>query len=67
MDVKMAFLYRGIEEDIFVEQPTGQDDGSRRACRLNKALYGLKQSPQVWYKTLAAFLGTLGFRPLTSD
>ena len=55
---KTAFLNEGIEEDIFVEQPTDQDDGSGRLCRLYIVLYGLKQSPRVWYKTLAAFLGT---------
>ena len=67
MDVETAFLYGGIEEDIFVEQSTGQDDGFGRVCRLNKALYGLKQSPRVWYKTLAAFLESLGFRLLDAD
>ena len=42
--VKTAFLNEGIEEDIFVEQPTGQDDGSgdytactRYSTGLNKA------------------------------
>jgi hypothetical protein len=42
MDVKTAFLYGTLDEEIFVEQPEGLDDGTGRVCRLNKALYGLK-------------------------
>ena len=67
MDVKTAFLYGDIDEEIFVEQPTELGDGSDRVCRLNKALYGLKQSPRIWYNTLSNFLDTLGFKALDSD
>ena len=47
MDVKTAFLYKTLDEEIFVEQLEGLEDGTGRVCRLNKALYGLKQSPRV--------------------
>lgn len=67
MDVKTAFLYGEVEEEIYMEQPIGFSDGTDRVCKLNKALYGLKQSPRVWYKTLADFLQELGFRPLDAD
>jgi transposase InsO family protein len=67
MDVKTAFLYGAVQEDIFVEQPHGLSDGSGRVCKLNKALYGLKQSPRVWYKTLSTFLCEAGFTPLDAD
>jgi hypothetical protein len=67
MDVKTAFLYGLVEEEIYVEQPDELGDGSGRVCRLNKALYGLKQSPRIWYETLSTFLETLGFKALTSD
>lgn len=67
MDVKTAFLYGNIEEDIYVEQPDHFDDNSKRVCKLKKALYGLKQSPRVWYQTLATFLTSLGYAPLDSD
>jgi len=53
--------------EIYVEQPVGLEDGTKRVCRLNKALYGLKQSPRIWYRTLALFLKGLGFLPLLSD
>lgn len=67
MDVKTAFLYGSVDEDIYVEQPTGFEDGTGMICKLNKALYGLKQAPRVWYKTLTDFLSTLGFHPIASD
>lgn len=67
LDVRTAFLYRNINEEIFVEQPTGQEDGSNRVCLLNKALYGLKQAPRIWFLTLATFLKELGFSSLLAD
>ena len=47
MDVKTAFLYSNVQEDIFVEQLHSLGDNSGQVCKLNKALYGLKQSSQV--------------------
>jgi hypothetical protein len=67
MDVKIAFLYSNIEEDIFVEQPHGLGDNSGQVYKLNKALYSLKQSPRVWYKTLSQFLHKASFTPLDTN
>ena len=67
LDVRTAFLYRAIDEEIFVEQPIGQEDGSSRVCLLNKALYGLKQAPRIWFFTLTTFLKELGFSSLTAE
>lgn len=69
MDVKTAFLYGNVEEEVYVEQPTGYEegDGTEDVCVLDKALYGLKQSPRIWYNTLTGFLQSLGFEPLDSD
>ena len=66
MDVITAFLYGDVEEEIYVELPTGYKQGTK-ICRLRKALYGLKQSPRVWYNTLASFLKEHGFVPLDAD
>src|SRR5438552_4024639 len=52
MDVKTAFLYGNVDEEIYVEQPMVFEDRTSRVCKLNKALYGLKQSPRIWYNTL---------------
>ena len=67
MDVKTAFLYGEIDEEIYLQQPIGFDDKSGRVCKLNKALYGLKQSPRIWYSALSTFLLEIGFKPLDSD
>jgi hypothetical protein len=48
MDVKTAFLYGTLDEEIFMEQPEGFVDGIGQVCRPNKALYSLKQSLRVW-------------------
>jgi hypothetical protein len=68
MDVKTAFLYGEVEEDIYVEQPDGfAREGDDMVCQLTKALYGLKQSPRIWYYTLTTFLESLGFEALSTD
>ncbi|CAI7818238.1 unnamed protein product [Closterium sp. NIES-53] len=62
MDVKTAFLYGVVDEEIYMKQPDGYDDGSGRVCRLNKAIYGLKQAPRCWYARLVEALEALGFK-----
>ncbi|CAI7862268.1 unnamed protein product [Closterium sp. NIES-53] len=62
MDVKMALLYDVVDEEIYMKQPEGYDDGSGRVCRLNKAIYGLKQAPRCWYARLLEALEALGFK-----
>ena len=47
IDVKTAFLYRLLNEDIYVHQAEGFEDGSSQVYKLNKALYRLKQPPRV--------------------
>ncbi|CAI7859548.1 unnamed protein product [Closterium sp. NIES-54] len=42
MDVTTVFLNVILEEEIFMAQPEGFDDGSGRVLQLKKALYGLK-------------------------
>ena len=67
MDVKTAFLYGRVDEEIYVEQPTGLDDGSTRVCKLKKALYGLKQSSRIWYETITTFFKSHEFVPVNAD
>jgi hypothetical protein len=40
MNVKIVFLYRDIDKDIWIELPTGY--GVSGTAKLRKALYGLK-------------------------
>ncbi|GJX90538.1 putative ribonuclease H-like domain-containing protein [Tanacetum coccineum] len=52
MDVKSAFLYGKIEEEIYVCQPLGFEDPDfpDRVYKVEKALYGLHQAPRAWDK-----------------
>ncbi|GJY16639.1 putative ribonuclease H-like domain-containing protein [Tanacetum coccineum] len=58
MDVKSAFLYRKIEEEVYVCQPPGFEDPDfpDRVYKVEKALYGLHQAPRAWYETLSTYL-----------
>ncbi|CAI7735426.1 unnamed protein product [Closterium sp. NIES-54] len=67
MDVTTAFLNGILEEEIFLVQPEGFDDGSCRVLKLKKALHGLKQAPRQWYLKLRGVLEEIGFTPSTSN
>ncbi|GJR56290.1 putative ribonuclease H-like domain-containing protein [Tanacetum coccineum] len=58
MDVKSAFLYGTIEEEVYVTQPPGFKDPDHpdKVYKVVKALYGLHQAPRAWYETLANYL-----------
>nr|GEV20616.1 ribonuclease H-like domain-containing protein [Tanacetum cinerariifolium] len=49
MDVKSAFLYETIEEEVYVCQPPGFKDSNYpdKVYKVVKALYGLHQAPRV--------------------
>ncbi|CAI7924690.1 unnamed protein product [Closterium sp. NIES-54] len=67
MDVTTAFLNGVVEEEIFMAQPAGFDDGSARVLRLKKTLYGLKQAPRQCYLKLPGVLEEIDFTPSTAD
>nr|GEV95131.1 hypothetical protein [Tanacetum cinerariifolium] len=58
MDVKSAFLYGTIDEEVYVIQPPGFVDPKfpNKVYKVVKALYGLHQAPRAWYATLSTFL-----------
>ncbi|GJW47238.1 putative ribonuclease H-like domain-containing protein [Tanacetum coccineum] len=58
MDVKSAFLYGTIDEEVYVTQPPGFIDPMypKKVYKVVKALYGLHQAPRAWYATLSTFL-----------
>ncbi|GJX78592.1 retrovirus-related pol polyprotein from transposon TNT 1-94 [Tanacetum coccineum] len=49
MDVKSAFLYRKIKEEVYICQPPGFEDPDfpDRVYKVEKALYGLHQAPRA--------------------
>ncbi|GKB92372.1 putative ribonuclease H-like domain-containing protein, partial [Tanacetum coccineum] len=69
MDVKSAFLYGTIDEEVYVFQPPGFEDPQfpDKVYKVEKALYGLHQAPKAWYETLSTYLIKNGFRRGTID
>ena len=51
LDVRNAFLYGKLDEEIFMEQPEGfRVQGlEHQVIRLKRALYGLKQAGLAWW------------------
>nr|GEU33818.1 putative ribonuclease H-like domain-containing protein [Tanacetum cinerariifolium] len=64
MDVKSAFLYGKINEEVYVTQPLGFVDPKypKKVYKVVKSLYGLHQAPRAWYATLSIFLLKNGYR-----
>ncbi|GKE81304.1 retrovirus-related pol polyprotein from transposon TNT 1-94, partial [Tanacetum coccineum] len=58
MDVKSAFLYGKIEEEVYVCQPPGFEDPDfpDRVYKVEKALYGLHQAPRACRRMMAYLL-----------
>jgi hypothetical protein len=63
LDVKSAFLYGVLEEEVYVEQPEGfiSQGEENKVYRLKKALYGLKQAPRAWNARIDHYLQQNGF------
>nr|GEV35244.1 putative ribonuclease H-like domain-containing protein [Tanacetum cinerariifolium] len=64
MDMKSAFLYGKIEEEVYVCQPLGFEDPdfAEKVYKVEKALYGLHQASRAWYETLSTYLLNNGFQ-----
>src|SRR5258706_10196813 len=66
LDIKAAFLYGNLKEEIYMQLPLGHREEGMCA-KLNKCIYGLKQSPREWYSRLTKHLIPLGFTIMTFD
>ena len=69
LDVKTAFLYEKITDEIYMAQPFGftLPGQEHLVCKMNRALYGLRQSPRMWYERIDTYLRSLGLTRSTSD
>jgi hypothetical protein len=69
VDVRMAYLYGKLVEEIYMRQPEGfitKGQGNKVIC-LQRALYGLKQTGLAWWKELSQSIKVLGLKCLNSD
>ncbi|GJY89366.1 putative ribonuclease H-like domain-containing protein [Tanacetum coccineum] len=69
MDVKSAFLYGTIDEEVYASQPPDFVDPKcpQKVYKVVKTLYDLHQAPRAWYATLSTFLLKSGYRRGTID
>jgi hypothetical protein len=71
LDVRNAYLYGELDEEIYMEQPEGfTAPGTTKehyVLRLLRALYGLKQARLAWWRALKQSMEEMGFVSLTSD
>jgi hypothetical protein len=51
LDVRNAYLYGELDEEIYMEQPEGfvAPGKETHVLRLKRALYGLKQAGLAWW------------------
>ena len=51
LDVRKAFLYGKLDEEIYMEQPEGfhVQGQENQVLLLQRALYGLKQAGLAWW------------------
>ena len=69
LDVKNAFLYGILQEEVYMSQPSSFEDSNHPhlVCKLYKSLYGLKQAPRAWNDRFTQFLSSVGFETTYSD
>ena len=68
LHVKNAFLYGGLQEEVYMEPPLSYvAQGETKVCRLKKAIYGLKQSRRAWFEKFSLTISGFGFRRCHSD
>ncbi|KAI0996197.1 Retrovirus-related Pol polyprotein from transposon TNT 1-94 [Podosphaera aphanis] len=66
LDIKTAFLYGILNEEVYMELPEGYRIDNHVA-RLNRCIYGLKQSPREWYFRLVEYLKPFGLASTLFD
>ena len=69
LDIKTAFLYGDLDEEIFIEQPEDfkVKGNENMVCRLKKSLYGLKQALRQCYKKFDFFMMSQEYKRIVAD
>jgi hypothetical protein len=68
LDIKTAFLYGELEEEVYIKQAPGYEEGPPGTVgRLHRALYGLRQAPRMWHARMEKELLLHGFTKSASD
>jgi hypothetical protein len=69
LDVKTAFLYGELNEELYMEQPEGFKIPGKenKVMCLKRAIYRLKQAALAWWKALDGSMSRLDCKQLLSD
>lgn len=69
LDVRTAYLYGDIKEEIYMRQPPGYEVRGKEelVCRLRRSIYGLRQSARCWNQKLSDVLSKIGFQASSAD
>ena len=67
-DVKNAFLYGDLTEEVYMDPHPGipKYSDTTIVCKLKKALYGLKQSPRAWFGRFTKSIRIFGYKQSNS-
>ncbi len=68
-DVDSAFLYGGMDTELYMKQPSGFIEPGRDhlVCKLKKCQYGTKQSPCQWYLKIQSRMIKNGYKSCSTD
>ncbi|XP_026451406.1 uncharacterized protein LOC113351678 [Papaver somniferum] len=67
MDVKNAFLHDELQEEVYMQPPSGLPHGPNQVCKLRRALYGLKQAPRAWFEKFSNAIIQYGVSQISYD
>jgi phage host-nuclease inhibitor protein Gam len=64
--IDITFLNADLQEEIYMRQSGGAEDGTPRVMRLLKSICGLKQASRDWCKLFRQTLSSSGLKRTTS-
>jgi len=67
LDIKCAYLYGKLEEEVYMRLPPGHKDYDTKVARLLRPIYGLKQSGRSWNNAIDKLLMKSGFDRLQAN